>query len=263
MKTKLLDEINQELKIDMSLDSKTDTDPTIKTEFPLIELKSLDKINREFMIDMLSTKDAQPLPIETEIIYTEPKAEIEFREISEQETVIPKNKNTESKKKRNIFGFVSDALFYLTIMTIMVVILNFGAKDGAPKIFMGYSYFTVLTQSMQDEIPAGSFILVKKTEPQKLQTGDNITFMRDANTTVTHKIINVYENYNDSGLTGFQTKGTNNEDPDKEIVYEGNIVGKVVFSVPKAGAMISYLRSNIFLVHLPLVISLHRSNASV
>jgi len=115
---------------------------------------------------------------------------------------------------------------------------------------MGYSYFTVLTSSMKDEIPKGSFILVRQTDPRKLGVGDNITFMKDAKTSVTHKIINVYENHENSGGRGFQTKGVNNFEPDKDIVYAKNVVGKVALVLPAAGTAILALRENIYIVFI-------------
>jgi len=117
-------------------------------------------------------------------------------------------------------------------------------------MIMGYSYFTVLTPSMQGEIPKGSFILVKQTDPQGLKVGDNVTYMQNASATITHKIVDIYEDYGDSGARGFQTQGVNNPSPDKEIVYAKNIVGKVMFSLPRAGAVISYLGTHIYIVFI-------------
>jgi len=244
-----------------------------------VELKPLRKLNREFIIDMMSehqNKPPDPEPADIpdtiytadindisnypgSIEYTDNTDNIEpmdFNWIFEMEPEINKpgeKKNRrpqKDKKKRNIFSFISDILFYLAIVTVVLAILTSGAKDGAPRMFLGYSYFNVVSPSMQDELPVGSFILVKKIAPQDLKIGDNITFMKDSHTSVTHKINDIYENYNESGALGFQTKGVNNAEPDKDVVYESNIVGKVIFNVPRAGAVISYLRSNIYIIFI-------------
>ena len=94
------------------------------------------------------------------------------------------------KKLRNVFTLLSDMLFYTAISVILLTAFSYDSKSGAPRTFMGYSYFTVLTSSMQSEIPKDSFILVKQTNPKKLKIGDNITYMRNADTSITHKIIN-------------------------------------------------------------------------
>jgi len=154
------------------------------------------------------------------------------------------------KKKRGLFTAISDMLFSLAIIIILFIVLLPGPDSGAPKTVFNYSYFTVLSPSMQDEIPQGSFILVKQVDPRELQAGDNITYMSDLSTSVTHKIVAIYENYDGSGVRGFQTQGVNNLNPDREIVYEANVVGKVVLVIPVAGAVLSNLGENAFLVFI-------------
>jgi signal peptidase I len=117
------------------------------------------------------------------------------------------HKGKSNKKRRGIFSVISDILFYIAIFTVVVVILISGEQGGKPRMYMGYSYFTVLTGSMQQELPKGSLILVKQTDPKELNVGDNITFIKDAATSVTHKIIDIYDNYDNSGMRGFKTKG--------------------------------------------------------
>jgi len=173
---------------------------------------------------------------------------IEIDDLNRLQDVSGDIKKNDKKKKWNVFTVISDILFCLALFTALVAILTTTPHDGPPKTFFGYSYFTVLTPSMQSEIPKGSFILVRKTGPEELEVGDNITFLKENNTTVTHKIVDIYDNYQDSGLRGFETKGVNNANPDKDIVHESNIVGKVIFSVPKLGAAIVSLKENIYIV---------------
>ena len=154
------------------------------------------------------------------------------------------------KKWKRIPVLVADLVFYVAILAILFSALTSGVNDGKPKSIFGYSYFTVLSGSMQNEIPQGSFILTYATNPQKLAVGDVITFMTDKGITVTHKITDIYENYGGSGSRGFQTKGVNNVNPDKEPVLEENIVGKVILSIPAMGAIVAYLNENIFLVFI-------------
>lgn len=157
-------------------------------------------------------------------------------------------------KKNGIFSLISDALFYLALLVIILSIFSSGLNSGAPKSAFGYAFFTVVSRSMQDEIPKGSFILVKQTKD--IEVGDTITFMRDFSTSVTHKVIAVYENYENTGFKGFQTKGVNNLNPDATIVHELNVVGKVIFVLPGAGAMFSYLKANLHIVLIIFGLSL-------
>jgi len=243
------------------------------------ELKPLEKLNLEFQAGIIPSSQPEPFEliksIEKSIELIDPRkliksAQLENAVIAESETlkmpdveIYPKDilqtqpdirqkLKKGQKKQRSIFALISDMLFYLAIFTVLVAILTSAPVNGSgsAKMVMGYSYFTVLTRSMQDEIPKGSFILVKQTDPQDLNIGDNITFMKDANTSVTHKIADIYENYEDSGVRGFQTKGVNNPYPDKDIVYESNIIGKVILVLPSVGAAISYIRANIYIVFI-------------
>lgn len=189
-------------------------------------LKSLDELNRDFIFENHSNEKK------------------DTRENREAEAPVL------SKKKRGAVAIAADVLFYFAILMILLSAMTSGPNGGEPKKFLGFSYFTVLTSSMQNEIPKGAFILVHQTNPEKLKVGDNITYMRDHNTSVTHKVVNVYDNYQGSGIIGFQTKGVNNANPDKEIVEAPNVVGKVIAVVPTLGAVIVSLRANIYLVFI-------------
>jgi signal peptidase len=213
---------------------------------PLTEIgvKSLNELNNEFK-SQTQTNNVTGTGFETDSFKVE-KSALKLEYIFAETP----GKHIDSKKNHALFAAISDILFYLAIFTVMLSILISGENEGEPRMFMGYSYFTVLTFSMQDEIPQGSFILVRRKEAGELKTGDNITYMRDVNTAVTHKIIDIYDNYENSGAKGFQTKGVNNVNPDKDIVYESNVVGKVVFVLPGAGAAMSYLRENIYIAFI-------------
>lgn len=158
----------------------------------------------------------------------------------------------EPERKGSGLRTMTDILFYIVIFGI--VFMAFVSTANGPRNIFGYSYFTVLTRSMQDEIPKGSLVITKKTDPDELEVGDTITFFKNATTTVTHKIADIYEDYNSSGARGFQTKGVNNSNPDTDIVLAVNVVGKVVFSMPKAGAILAALRDNLVLAFLALAL---------
>ena len=159
---------------------------------------------------------------------------------------VPKRAPGSRRQGRELFAAVSDMLFSLAIIMIVFMVIAPVTGGGTPRGVFDLYCFTVLTPSMQDEIPQGSFILVKKTDPATLHTGDNVTFMADRYTAVTHKIAGIYENYGGSGARGFMTKGVNNPGADHDVVYAANVVGKVVFVLPKAGNVLSYLSDNVF-----------------
>ena len=196
-------------------------------------IKTLEELNKEFMADE--------------------SAAIRLSESSVVQDEIPvltrETGFTEAEprcRKRYSLKIISGMLIGLAILVVV-----FSALTSSK-----YSFFTFLTSSMQAEIPKGSLILVQQTDPQSLVKGDNITFMRDWRTSVTHKIEEVYENYPNNGSIGFQTKGTSNANPDRDIVFEENIIGKVIFVLPHAGAALSRLAENIYIIYAVLGVSI-------
>ena len=148
------------------------------------------------------------------------------------------NEKTGGKK------LVSNIAFY---GALIVLVLLYSTSGNRRNLF-GFSYYNILTSSMQSTIPRGSFVLVRATPGGELQVGDNITFLRDANTIVTRRIIEIYENYDDSGQYAFRTQRTDNPSPDPYITYEGNIIGKVIFHVPALGFVMDYIAQHFLFV---------------
>ena len=194
-----------------------------------MSMKSLEELNREFMAEE-SAVTKTPESNEAQFEIPGLSKETESAEVREE------------YKKRSLLGGLMSILFGLALLLVLTTALTSSR----------YSFFTVLTGSMQNEIPKGSLILVDKTELQELATGDNITFMRDRRNAVTHKIVEIFDDYLESGSRGFQTKGTNNTNPDREIVIEENIIGKVVFVIPRVGTALSWLGDNIHIILIML-----------
>jgi len=142
------------------------------------------------------------------------------------------------KKKRGLLKKVSAILFAGALLALLLSVV------AASK----YTFFNVMTSSMQDEIPKGALILVHSIDPQELEIGDNITFMRDWRTSVTHKIVGIEENHFTDGARGFITKGVNNAKNDERIVHADDIVGIVVFTMPVMGAVLHTLAANIYII---------------
>jgi signal peptidase len=139
-------------------------------------------------------------------------------------------KSPTSKPKSLTLSRVSTFFFYFVLVAAVALAFFVNRTNGnQPKTLMGYSIFTVLTRSMQSEIPQDSFVLTQKAAPDTLQIGDDITYLRPGDKSVTHRIVAIYDNYNNSGARGFETKGIENPKPDLEVVYAKNVVGKVVF----------------------------------
>ena len=152
------------------------------------------------------------------------------------------------QKRRSRAGkILSGIVFYLVLATAVATAFLYGTRTGA-KNFLGYSYANVLTRSMQSEIPQGSLVLVKHVDPAEIQVGDDVTYLPQDGSTVTHRVMTIYENYNESGIRGFVTKGVENPAPDPDVVYATNLVGVVRFHVAGLGALLSDVAGHIWVI---------------
>lgn len=179
---------------------------------------------------------------------TELKADKNIPKISDEKPTVITKKISASKKKKKIFSILSEVVFYLTIVIMLFTAFVYGANAGKAKNFLGFSYANVLTTSMQSEIPKGSFVLTRKVEASSLMVGDDITYITESGVTYTHRIVQIHEKYEGSKMRGFITQGIENPMPDKEVVFDGNVIGKVILTVPNLGSFLNYLKNNIFLV---------------
>jgi len=147
--------------------------------------------------------------------------------------------------KSRVFG----VFFYSAIAALVLIIYLFsGNSAGVPRNFMGFSTMTVLTRSMQSEIPQHSLIVTRQADANTIKIGDDITYLLSANATVTHRVISIKENYANSGQRGFETQGVMNPVPDKEIVLAHNVIGKVVFHNLFLGNMIQFVKNHMIYV---------------
>ncbi len=144
--------------------------------------------------------------------------------------------------KQQRISRAKDAVFYLVlvIMVSMVLVLSMSRGDGVRSL-AGFSAFVVKSSSMEDVYPKNSVILTRSVEPAQLKIGDDITFFTNSTTTVTHRIIGIQEQYAQTGQRGFETKGTMNENADKEIVPAVNVIGRVVFCSALLGSIILFI----------------------
>ncbi len=116
------------------------------------------------------------------------------------------------------------------LSTVIVVVAVLCAIFLMGSRIMGVQVFNVLTGSMMPEYYPGDLIFVQKVDPATIEVGDDVTILLGENlSTATHRVI-----ANDHEKSYIRTQGLANSDPDKPTHYN-NVVGVVVFSVPKLG----------------------------
>ncbi len=177
--------------------------------------------------------------------------ETNYSQIDVDEILNTKQKTVRKQKH----PWIGDLIFYILLfgMVIGALILKDIHKD-IPKSIAGISIFTVLTSSMENEIPKGSLVVAKYMEPSELKIGDDITFMISETTTITHRIIGIVENYEQTGQRAFETKGTMNKDKDKLPVPAVNVIGKVVYHNYTLGRITDFISQNIIIILVMVVL---------
>ena len=114
---------------------------------------------------------------------------------------------------------------------ILIIVILACLPFTIPKVLGGQIY-TVVSGSMEPEIPVGSLVYVTNAKPEKIEVGDVIAFYgaRDAGTIITHRVL---ENHIED--EEFITKGDANETQDMNHTRYDHLVGKVAWHLPKAG----------------------------
>lgn len=160
-----------------------------------------------------------------------------------------------------IISVLSYALFiflFLIGAVLLVYVLDIKIKEAKGEtVTPTYNAYVVLTGSMIPEILVNDVVITKKREVNTLERGDIITFIstdpRFSGLVITHRIRNVYVDAT-TGEYSFETKGDNNPSPDITLAKGNNILGEVIFKIPKLGYIQQFLATKggwIFVILIP------------
>ena len=130
---------------------------------------------------------------------------------------------------------------WISGILVAVVVLLAVALVGVRLV--GLHPFVVLSGSMMPEYQVGSLIYVKSVDYKTLQVGDDITYMLDEDTVVTHRIIEVLIDEEDPNTIRYFTQGIANDIPDATSVHYKNIIGSPVFTIPYLGYVSNYIQN--------------------
>ncbi len=107
--------------------------------------------------------------------------------------------------------------------------------------FFGYTPYTVLSGSMEPQLPVGSLIYVHATDATQLAPGDVITFHRSDGAVVTHQIYEVNAAEQTVGTQGIANVGSDGSiTHDAEATPFSQIIGTPVLCVPYLGYVNAY-----------------------
>ncbi|WP_040208565.1 signal peptidase I SipW [Neobacillus jeddahensis] len=169
-----------------------------------------------------------------------------------------------TKKVWKVTSNVITGILFLLLIFMIFVVVSSKASGGEPN-FLGYQLKTVLSGSMEPTFMTGSIIAVKPVEnPTSLKKDDIITFREAENKLITHRIVEVNKN---GDQTMYVTKGDNNENKDGDPVLSQNVVAKYSgFTIPYVGYFLDYAKSKTgtaLLLILPGLLLLGYSGLSI
>ena len=156
-----------------------------------------------------------------------------------------------------VFKKILKGLYWLLLIVLLVIAGS--AALSALGLPQEYRLFVVQSGSMEPTIKTGSLVIVKP-ESQYIK-GDIITFkvqpqadIKNPNLLISHRIVDIK---GVNGQTFFITKGDANNTPDMELRPEGNVLGKVIFSIPYLGYPVGFAKTQngfILLIVIPATI---------
>jgi signal peptidase I len=143
-------------------------------------------------------------------------------------------------------------LAVVSLAAAAVVWLTRSANAGTPRVVFGYTFAQMRSGDMQDAVPQGSLVLLKRVPTEQIVPGEIIAFF-DSDAVVTiRKVLEAYEDYSHEGYTGYRTLAVMNAQPDNDVVLAPNVIGKAVAHTLFFGDVWDFLLySPIFLLLFP------------
>jgi signal peptidase len=140
--------------------------------------------------------------------------------------------NLKLKKTVKVLRIAASAVWWCVLLLLFALLVNiFGSKMAGrvPSVF-GYSVINIVSGSMEDEIPRGSYILIKKTDAEKIKKDDVICFY--STDPKIYGILNTHRVAEEPIITEqgieFITKGDANSINDTETAKGDRVVGVYV-----------------------------------
>lgn len=155
--------------------------------------------------------------------------------------------------KKIIYGIINTVSIFIIMAAVLVLCMVVMTEPGKPPEIFGHTVLRITTGSMEPTYPVDTLIVVKKTDPAKIQEGDVISFYSAdpaLNGAVnTHRVVSVRQ---EGEQWIYTTKGDGNNVTDPYEVKSGTLLGKVIFASVTLGKL-SRLTANP-LVFIPVIL---------
>ena len=136
---------------------------------------------------------------------------------------------TSVSTRRGILGNLGNLVFGVLLALLFSILALFLI---VPRVMHGAA-LTVLTGSMEPDLPVGSVVLTRSVSPDDLKVGDIAVYQQPGGTNlITHRIVAV-----DGSHSTFTFQGDRNPVPDPVAVPARAIKGKIWLDVPFIGRL--------------------------
>jgi signal peptidase len=180
-----------------------------------------------------------------------------------------KNEQPKSFLKRVLgtFSVVGYILLICTLGLLCYFLISSKINNRVP-VLGGYSFLKVVTKSMEPELKAGQYILVKEVDTNNLKVGDVISYyytlsdlqkkelgVNENKIVITHRVKEVWIDPSTNAVIGLKTKGDNNILEDSWSVKPEQVIGKYDLTHPVIVKILSFFSNPlgmIILVIFPL-----------
>lgn len=159
------------------------------------------------------------------------------------------NKSTMKRVKKwtgNVFFLVGLILVAFLLFSVVQSRLS----NGPPTI-AGHKLYIVIGGSMSPTIDVGSLAVIKPIDDQAIKVGDIITYKGLTSESITtHRVSKILSI---DGEPRFITRGDANDVDDPTPLEPSQIIGRVFFTIPYVGSLLSFAQSKSGLVLLVII----------
>lgn len=157
--------------------------------------------------------------------------------------VISKNIKRNQKIKKILIIILYIMLIPTILFSLLLIFLELGNSGKFPSS-LNIEVYAVTSESMKPRLHVNDIVIVKKGyENEEYKVGNIITFRNSNNEIITHRISEVVTAELERA---YITKGDNNSLEDGEVVRYDKIIGKVIYTMPKFGAIVNLLKNEWF-----------------
>ena len=115
----------------------------------------------------------------------------------------------------------------VSLVCVLLIFFSFG--------YLGVQPTVIYSGSMRPALDVGDIVIISEVPIDEIKEGDIIQY-RTENIPIVHRVYDV------SGTNVFLTKGDDNDKPDSDSILAEQIMGKVIFTIPKIGWISIYVK---------------------